>query len=80
MTPAGFIAYDDEVHAVIGAGTTAEEARAEAEHADPTAAVVVLPATAALIADFRETGDPTWLTVDVGGLEVACLEEERDAH
>ncbi|MBB3711735.1 hypothetical protein FHS00_001306 [Limimaricola variabilis] len=38
----------------------------------------VLPATQALFQAVSQ-GDVSWLTIDIDGVETACLEEEREA-
>jgi hypothetical protein len=75
---AGYVVVNDD-QCVIGAGSTEDAALASVhdDEGDPTL-WVVLPATERLLAEFDETGDPTWLTIYIEDEEVACLEEERD--
>lgn len=79
ITIGGYVAFDDDMQSILAVGATAADAIASIEEDDKELAPFsTLPASAALIADFEETGPggPTWLTVSTDLGEVACLEEE----
>ena len=77
---AGYVVADEDQR-LVGFGPTPEAALRSVEEEDAgSPGLVVLPATADLLEETERTGPdgPTWLTFDLDGCEVACLEAEID--